>query len=74
MYADKGYIGKDLMQLLFADRLHLITHIKNNMKNSLMTMGDEILLRKRSIIETVNDELKTSVKLSILDIEALPIF
>ena len=58
LYADKGYVGKDLMQLLFADGLHLITHIKNNMKNSLMTMSDKILLRKRSIIETVNDELK----------------
>ncbi len=46
------------MQLLFADGLHLITHIKNNMKNSLMTMSNKILLRKRSIIETVNDELK----------------
>jgi len=58
LYADKGYVGKDLMQLLFADGLHLITHIKNNMKNALMTMSDKILLRKRSIIETVNDELK----------------
>ena len=58
LYADKGYIGKDLMHPLFADGLHLITHIKNNMKNSLMTMSDKILLRKRSIIETVNDELK----------------
>ena len=28
------------------------------MKNSLMTMADKILLRKRSVIETVNDELK----------------
>ena len=58
LYADKGYIGKDLMQLLFADGLHLITHIKDNMKNSLMTISDKIVLRKRSIIETVNDELK----------------
>ena len=58
LYADKGYVGKELMQLLFADGLHLITHIKNNMKNSLMEMSDKILLRKRSIIETVNDELK----------------
>ena len=58
LYADKGYIGKDLMQLLFTDGLHLITHIKNNMKNSLMTISDKILLRKQSIIETVNDELK----------------
>ena len=46
------------MQILFTDGLHLITHIKNNMKNSLMTMSDKILLRKRSVIETVNDELK----------------
>ena len=31
---------------------------KNNMKNSLMTIADKILLRKRALIETVNDELK----------------
>ena len=58
LFADKGYIGKELMQLLFVDGVHLITSIKNNMKNSLMEMSDKILLRKRSIIETVNDELK----------------
>ncbi len=28
------------------------------MKNALMTMHDKITLRKRSVIETVNDELK----------------
>lgn len=43
---------------LFNDGIQLITHIKNNMKNSLMTMKDKILLRKRFVIETVNDELK----------------
>ena len=58
LFADKGFIGKELMHMLFVDGLHLITHIKNNMKNSLMTMSDKILLRKRSVIETVNDELK----------------
>jgi hypothetical protein len=30
------------------------------MKQSLMTMSAEILLRKRAIIDTVNDELKNS--------------
>ena len=44
--------------MLFVDGIQLITSIRNNMKNSLMTMSDKILLRKRSIIETVNDELK----------------
>lgn len=58
LYADKGYIGKELMLNLFNDGIHLVTYIKNNMKNSLMTMKDKILLRKRSVIETVNDELK----------------
>ncbi len=38
--------------------IYLITHIKNNIKNSLMIMSDKILLRKRPIIEIVNDELK----------------
>jgi len=28
------------------------------MKNSLMTMKDKIFLRKRSVIETINDQLK----------------
>lgn len=58
LFADKGYIGKNLMEMLFIDGVQLITSIKNNMKNSLMTMNDKILLRKRSVIETVNDELK----------------
>jgi hypothetical protein len=58
LFADKGYIGKELAQLLFVDGVQMITQVKNNMKNCLMTMSDKILLRKRSVIETVNDELK----------------
>ncbi len=58
LYGDKGYISKKLTQLLFVDGIHLITHIRNNMKNSLMEISDKINLRKRSVIETVNDELK----------------
>lgn len=58
LFADKGYIGKELSKLLFIDGIELITNIRNNMKNCLMKMSDKILLRKRSIIKTVNDELK----------------
>lgn len=58
LFADKGYIGKELAQLLFVDGVQLITQIKNNMKDCLMTFSDKILLRKRSVVETVNDELK----------------
>jgi hypothetical protein len=58
LYADKGYISQKLTEILFVDGLHLITHIRNNMKNVLLEMKDKILLRKRSVIETINDELK----------------
>lgn len=58
LYGDKGYISKELTNILFVDGLHLITSIRNNMKNCLMELKDKILLRKRSVIETVNDELK----------------
>ncbi|MCX2765132.1 IS982 family transposase [Aquimarina muelleri] len=58
MYGDKGYISKELANLLFDQGLHLVTGIRNNMKNVLMTLRDKILLRKRSVIETINDQLK----------------
>jgi hypothetical protein len=44
--------------MLFVDDIHLVTKIKKNMKNSLMNLYDKLMLRKRSVIETVNDELK----------------
>jgi hypothetical protein len=58
LFADKGYIGQELFKQLFIDGIQLITGLKRNMKNSLMSMSDKILLRKRSIIETINDVLK----------------
>lgn len=58
LFADKGYISKKLTQILFVNDIHLIANIRNNIKNCLMSMHDKITLRKRSVIETVNDELK----------------
>lgn len=43
---------------MFVDGIQLITKIKSNMKDALMSVSDKMLLRKRAIIETVNDELK----------------
>jgi hypothetical protein len=43
---------------LFDQGLQLITKIKKNMKNKLMPLMDKLLLRKRAIVETVNDQLK----------------
>jgi hypothetical protein len=58
LYGDKGYISASLFEYLFNDGIHLVTGIKSNMKNRLMSLRDKILLRKRSVIETINDELK----------------
>ena len=58
LVGDKGYIGKNLFERLFVDGIQLITKLKSNMKGALMTLSDKLLLRKRAIIETVNDELK----------------
>jgi len=58
LYGDKGYVSKSLCDMLFADGIHFITGIRKNMKNMVMDLRDKIMLRKRSIIETINDQLK----------------
>ena len=58
LVGDKGYISKNLFQRLFVDGIQQITKLKSNMKGALMSVSDRLLLRKRAIIETVNDELK----------------
>lgn len=55
---DKGYLGKQLFEFLFMNGIQLVTKVKNNMRNSLMSVSDKIMLRKRALIESVNDELK----------------
>ena len=43
--------------------INLVTGIRSNMKNKLMPLYDRLLLRKRSVIETINDELKNVAQL-----------
>ena len=63
LFGDKGYISQQLVELLLEKSIHLITGIRNNMKNKLIHMADKILLRKRAIIECVNDELKNNCQI-----------
>ena len=58
LFGDKGYISASLFEMLFNEGIHLVIGIKSNMKNRFMSFRDKILLRKRSVIETINDELK----------------
>ncbi len=58
IFGDKGYISQDLFNQLFKRGLKIITGIKANMKNYLLSLNEKILLRKRSLIESVFDILK----------------
>ena len=58
LFGDKGYISKALSDILFGNGIQLITAVKRNMKEKALSNEEKILLRKRSVIETVNDELK----------------
>ena len=58
LFADRGYLSQKLFEKLFQNNITLITKLKKNMKNKLIDMQDKILLRKRAIIESVNDFLK----------------
>ncbi len=58
LFGDKGYISAKLFSELWDQGLQLITSIRRNMTNRLMPLLDKILLRKRSLIETINDQLK----------------
>jgi transposase len=59
LFGDKGYLSQPLAQSLreMFD-IQLITKLRDNMKNQLMTWTDRILLRRRAIIETIIAQLK----------------
>ena len=63
MFGDKGYISQDLFESLYNNGLKLITNLRKNMKNKLITLKEKMLLKKRSIIETVFDYLKNKFEL-----------
>ena len=58
LFGDKGYISAEIAKQLFARGLKLFTTLRNKMKNKLIALKDKLLLRKRVVIETVNDQLK----------------
>lgn len=58
LFGDKAYISAELAKKLLEQDLELFTTLRSNMKQKLMKITDKVLLRKRAIIETVNDQLK----------------
>ena len=58
LFGDRGYLSQPLFEQLREQGVQLVTKVRKNMKNKLLPLFDKLLLRKRSIIETVNDPLK----------------
>lgn len=59
IYGDKGYlVNVSVFERLFADDIQIITSIRRNIRNKLMSILDKAMLRKRSVIECAMDSLK----------------
>ena len=58
LFGDKGYLSQPLTEQLLQRGIHLVTRLKSKMKNRLILLSDKLLLRKRSILETIIDQLK----------------
>ena len=58
LYADKGYIGKEFARQMKNKGLDVVTRVRKNMKEVVHSRFDQALLRKRSLVEIVFDELK----------------
>jgi hypothetical protein len=58
LFGDLWYISQELFERLYRQGIKLITRLRKNMKNKLMDMEEKLLLRKRAVIESVNDFLK----------------
>ena len=59
VFADRGYVSKKLAsQLLEEFDIQFFAKPRRNMKNKRQRLHDKLLSRKRSIIETINDQLK----------------
>ncbi len=58
VFGDRGSISKALEQSLAQQGIEWITSLKRNMKAITREAWDAFLLRKRSLIETLNDQLK----------------
>lgn len=58
LFGDRGYLSQELFKTLYEKGLQLITRLRSNMKNRLIDLWDKLILHKRSLIESVFNQLK----------------
>jgi transposase len=59
-FGDRGSISQELFEQLWTEGVQRITKLKRHRKNKWMPILDKLLLRKRALIECVNDQWKNS--------------
>ena len=62
LYADKGHISKDLREMLRGQGVNLVYKVRKNMDPLELSVCDEVLLKKRMLIESVIKILKTQTQ------------
>ena len=63
IFGDRGYVSEKLRSELARKGILLITKLKRKMKNKLITVYDKLMLRKRALIESVNNLLKSNCQI-----------
>ena len=63
LFADKGYLGQNIFQALWDLGIKLVTGLRKNIKNKLMSVYEKIMLRKRSLIESVFNVMKNKFEI-----------
>ena len=62
LYADRGYISKAIREELHEQGVNLVYKVRKNMEPLKVSVSDEVLLKKRVLIESVIRELKTQTQ------------
>lgn len=63
LFGDRGYLSQSLFEKLFTRGIKLVTKLKKNMKNKLISIHEKLFLKKRNIIESTNNILKNTFKI-----------
>lgn len=56
---DKGYLSKEKSDSLAKQGLKLVTRVRKNMKEKVLTLFEKFFLSKRGIVDTVTEQLKS---------------
>jgi len=58
LFGDRGYLSQKRFETRLEQHRPLITKLRKTMRNKLLPLSDKLLLRKRALLETINDQLK----------------